>query len=760
MSKYQKKVGHFVSIKSKFIAFTIKNRAYSAIIILLLTAFFGYNIKYITVDNNAANAVPDTMAQIVNQDHIRKKFDTPYSIFLMTQFDDNKDLALHEKIEILSSWEQRFSQVEIGGVKGFTNVSYIGALRVPMMGRFGGVQVVGLSGQTNDDVLRRRIDENRELTGSFISPDEKTFLMILYTNDAADRPRTISAAMKILDEIRAEGFTDTYITGATATSWYMSRDMNKDLRILLPISILVAGALLFWMFRTIRCVAAPLLLVAIATVWTFGIMSLAGVSLNVLTSVIPLILLPVGLAGSLHIIKCYRQNRRDLELPFEEAFMKTYQELLSPIFIAATTTFFGFTSFTISELSWTRYFGFFTGLGVVIALFLSVFFLPACFSPKEKEKTIDREPKEIVPMSFFNFMIFKTPLSKILLVCVIVFSIIFVPKITFDSNPMSFFDEYHDVRKSDKIIGEQFGGTRFFDVMIESDTPFSDSASWQILQDIVNWIQDSIPEVGTVMSVFPVLNRVSDILVSTPISEMAVSMMLGGAATQNPDGDDVLDAFLTSDRKSVRFTLFCQNIPFFDYTRLAERIENHIISVHPEYRITTSGEALIIDSMMELLIKTQTYSLLITFGLIAISLMILFRSFVLGLVSTLPIVIGAIFIAGIMAATGTTINLVTVIVVTACIGIGIDYAIHFTSSFLRFRRNGADTTEALLSALQDKSTVIVFNTLAVGVGFLTLCLSNFPPVRTLGIFIFLSMIVGALFTLLFLPVFLDRKGRE
>ena len=749
-----------MSIKENFIVFSVKNRIYSAIIILILTAFFGYKLKDMTVDNNAANAVPDTMIQIINQNLLREKFDAPYSIFLMTQFDEEKNLALNEKIEILSSWEKRFSQIEIDQTPGFTNVMHIGTMQVLMPNFMGIPRPFPIAGEKNDDVLRRRIGENRELTGSFISPDEKTFLMILYTNDDADRPRTISAAMKILDEIRADGFTSTYITGATATSWYMSRDMNSDLRILLPISIFIAGALLFWMFRTIRCVVAPLLLVAIATIWTFGIMSLVKIPLNVLTSVIPLILLPVGLAGSLHIIKSYRQNRRDCNLPFEEAFIKTYKELLNPVFIAAATTFFGFTSFSISELSWTRYFGFFTGLGVVIALLLTVLFLPACFSPKEKEKTIDREPKDIVPMSFFNFMIFKTAASKILLLCVIVFSIIFVPKITFDSNPMSFFNDYHDVRKSDNIIGEQFGGTRFFDVMIESDAPFTDLESWQNLQDIVDWIKEENPEVGTVMSIFPFLNRASNIIDSTRISKLAVDMMLGGSATKRPDGSDILDAFVTPDRKAVKLTLFCKNVPFFDYTKLAERIENHITANNPEYRVITSGEALIIDSMIDLLIKTQTYSLMITFGLIAISLMVLFKNFALGLISTIPIVIGAVFIAGIMAATGTTINLVTVIVVTACIGIGIDYAIHFTSSFLRFKRNGAEPTEALLEALQDKSTVIVFNTLAVGVGFLTLFFSNFPPVRTLGIFIFLSMIVGSAFTLLFLPVFLDWRRKR
>jgi len=746
-----------LSLKEKFIAFVLRNRMYSAIIILLLTVFFGYNLKDITVDNNAAHAVPDTMSQIVNQNLLRERFNSPYSIFLMAQFPDEKNLALHEKIALLSSWGRKMSEIEIDGVNGFIGLSYIGSLRVPMMGRFGGVRMTPVAGETNDEALRRILEENQELTGNFISSDEKTFLMILYTNDKADRPRTISAAMRVLDEIHAAGFSDAYITGATATSWYMSRDMNRDLRVLLPISIFIAAALLFWMFRTLRCVLAPLLLVAISVIWTFGTMSLLNIPLNVLTSVIPLILLPVGLAGSLHIIKSYRQNRRD-NMDFETAFMKTYQELLNPIFIAGATTFFGFTSFTISDLSWTRYFGFFTGFGVVIALLLSVFLLPACFSPKEKEKNIGKEPKNLIPMSFFNLMIFQKPYSKILLLCVMVFSLIFVPRITFDGNPLSFFDNNHDVRKSDIIIGEQFGGTRFFDIMIESDVPFTDSASWQNLQDIADWIKSDVSEVGAIMSVFPVLNRVSNLLVSTPISEMAVSMMLGGNATRTPDGGDILDAFVSPDRKAVRFTLFCRNIPLFDYTKLADAIASEITSRHPEFRVVASGEALIIDSMIDLLIKTQTYSLLITFLLIAISLMVLFKSVVLGFLSTLPIVIGALFITGIMAVTGTTINLVTVIVVTACIGIGIDYAIHFTSSFLRFRQAGAESaTEALLNALKDKSTVIVFNTLAVGVGFLTLVLSNFPPVRTLGIFIFLSMIVGSMFTLLFLPVFLNWK---
>jgi len=746
------------AVKERIIAFAIKNRMFSAIVILLITAFFAYNLKYIQVDNNAAHAVPDTLQQIRDVERLRARFDAPYSILLMTQFENGDTTPLHRKIEIVGEWANRFSQIEADGIKGFSGIAHIGALKVPVRGGMLGIRTLSLAREKDDERLRQVIQDNFALTGSFMSADEKTFLMILYTNDegGADRPQVITEAMRIKDEIRAEGHPQTYITGATATSWYMSSDMSRDLSILLPISVLIAVALLYWMFRNWRCVVAPLAVVGIAVVWTFGIMAIAGIPLNVLTSVIPLILLPVGLAGSLHIIKSYRQNRFE-NLGYEAAFIKTYRELLSPIFIAAATTFFGFSSFAVSSLSWTRYFGFFTGLGVVIALFLSVFFLPILFA-RDETGAEDKAPKEIIPLSFFNMAIFTTPFSKILLIAVLAFSAFFIPKITFDSNPISFFDKNHDVRKSDEIIGEVFGGTRFFDIMIERDEPFADSASWQDLQDVVDKIKQ-IPEVGSITSVFPVLNRVSEILRGTPISGAAVNLMLNSNLTQNDDGTSILDAFITPDRKAVKLTLICRNIPHYNYTELAEKIVAKINAAHPDWKITASGEALLIDSMIDLLIKTQTYSLLITFGLIALSLMVLFRSFVIGIFSALPIVIGACFIAGIMAMAGVSINMVTVIVVNCCIGIGIDYAIHFTSSYLRFKRSGACTTESLLKALHDKSTIIIFNTLAVGVGFLALCLSNFPPVRTLGFFIFLSMTIGAVFSLLFLPMFLNRKKK-
>jgi len=132
----------------------------------------------------------------------------------------------------------------------------------------------------------------------------------------------------------------------------------------------------------------------------------------------------------------------------------------------------------------------------------------------------------------------------------------------------------------------------------------------------------------------------------------------------------------------------------------------------------------------------------------------MYRSIRTGLLTTLPIVVGTLFIAGLMAALNVSINSITVIIMNCAVGIGIDYAIHFTAGFLRERKACGSPRQAAVETIRHKGTVILFNTVAVGGGFLVLMISHFPPVRDLGLFIFLSMAISGLFSLVFLPLFL------
>ena len=109
-----------------------------------------------------------------------------------------------------------------------------------------------------------------------------------------------------------------------------------------------------------------------------------------------------------------------------------------------------------------------------------------------------------------------------------------------------------------------------------------------------------------------------------------------------------------------------------------------------------------------------------------------------------------------MGLLNVSINMVTVVIVNTCIGIGIDYSIHFTAGYMFIKNNFSNNIDALISNVGNKGAVIMFNTFVVGAGFFVLIFSSFPPVRNFGLFIFISMLVSSSFALIFLPIFFKK----
>lgn len=741
----------------KLVSSLFKNRITIFVLIAMTTLFFGYAVTTLEVDNDPSHSLPDNLQQKVDIKTIREKFNTPYSMLFMAELTEG---TLNEKLQLLDTWQKELSAISVDDKAGtpqpgFENVLSLSSLKVPMKGGMLGVTSKPLLKEgLSEEKLQQRINENRELTSMLISEDQTIFLMILYSNEKIDRQIAIGKAVEVVEGFHEAGYTKTYITGATATAWFLNDGMRRDFARLLPVAVLLSMIILFLIFRRISFVFSPLIIIAIALIWSFGLMALVGYKFSVLTGVIPLILFPVGLADSIHVLKCYENHRREGK-DHRTSFVFSFEELLRPILLTSVTTFFGFASFAFSSLEWTQAFGIFTGLAVMLALLMTVLLLPL-FIPEKvySEKEIHKKEISIMPMKAMETFIFKTPGAAIFLALVLAFSLYYLPKLGYENNPISFFNEDHDIVMTDSIIGQEFGGSRFFDILIESDSLVNDSLRWSEISDIVETIERN-PNVGRVTSLLTVINRLSSLQKNQDIASSTLTMLFNENSFFGKAFGPMVNAGLTKDRKAVKLSLTCKNVPQFNYITLADEIIEDVQTKYPHYKVTAAGQALMIDAGVELVTKTQINSLTLTFITVALILMILYRDVRVGLFTTFPIIVATIFIAALMAAMGVTINSITVIIMNSSVGIGIDYAIHFTAGFLRAREHHESTKDAILHAIHDKGTVIVFNTIAVGVGFLVLNVSGFPPVRDLGLFIFLSMTVSSLFSLLFLPLLLQ-----
>lgn len=741
---------------TRFIDLLLRFRLLIFSIVVVITGFLGYSIMSLNVDNDPAHSVPDDFPQKVNFSAMREKFNSPYQMLFMAELTEG---TLTEKLLQLEQWREELSALTTADSFGeqkpcFENVLSVSSIKVPVKGGMLGVKSKPLLDTTlTEEKLLSRFKENESIVSRFVSEDQTIFLMILYSNPEVDRQNGITEAVKTVRGYRNQGFEQTYITGSTATTWYITEGTRRDLSRLLPVAVLFSMIILFALFRKISFVLAPLIIIAIALIWSFGLMSLLNFNFSVVASVIPLILFPVGMADSIHVLKSFVNYHREGN-DFRDSFALSYEELLRPILLTSVTTFFGFASFAFSPLEWTRTFGMFTGLAVMLALLLTIILLPLLVSGDAKKSEKSTKEISIMPMKFMNWFIFRSPGAVIALLLVLFFSGIFLPKLGFENNPISFFRNDHPIGISDSIIGEEFGGSRFFDLLIESDSTIADSLRWSEITEIVDMIEEK-PEIGSVTSLLPIINRISEITKGEALANSSISMLLGGKGMFGKSFGSVVKAGITDDRKAVKLSLTCKNIPQFSYTELADEFKDEIEKRYPHYRVTAAGQALMIDSGVDLVINTQVSSLVLTFITVALILVLLYRSFSIGLFTTLPILVATLFVAAIMASLGVTINSITVVIMNCSVGIGIDYAIHFTSGFLRAHNHYEGTREAIMHAIHDKGTVIIFNTVAVGVGFLILDVSSFPPVADLGRFIFLSMVVSSIFALVFLPLLLQ-----
>jgi len=118
----------------------------------------------------------------------------------------------------------------------------------------------------------------------------------------------------------------------------------------------------------------------------------------------------------------------------------------------------------------------------------------------------------------------------------------------------------------------------------------------------------------------------------------------------------------------------------------------------------------------------------------------------------LPLVLGMIWMLGVMSFLGLQINFMNIFVITMVIGIGVDYSVHFLHRW--FETGGSP------EALAGISKAIAVAALTTIVGFGSLVLSHYPGLRSVGFAAILGALATAVISITVLPVLLRwREGR-
>jgi predicted RND superfamily exporter protein len=158
--------------------------------------------------------------------------------------------------------------------------------------------------------------------------------------------------------------------------------------------------------------------------------------------------------------------------------------------------------------------------------------------------------------------------------------------------------------------------------------------------------------------------------------------------------------------------------------------------------------------MMDYVVMTFLKSITMAMILVAILMMVLFKSIKIGLISLVPNVLPLIFGGAVMAVGGIDLNIGSALVFSVCLGIAVDDTIHFLSNYYRYKSEGMDELQIMATIFTYTGSALVVTTAILASGFGVYIFGDFVPNVNFGV-LCAFVLTGALaIDMVFLPALL------
>ncbi len=640
--------------------------------------------------------------------------------------------------------------------------------------------------------LSKDLDEN--------SGPSKT-LMMIQLNITTDEMRfenmggelgVISDKIKqtLIELDNKKSYVSMKITGEAIISNEMDEATMDANIIIMPGIFVVICLILLIMFKKFSYVILPLASLGISVIWLFGTMILLGISFNMMMVAIVPLLMGLGVDYSVHLFHNYKAELKNGKKP-GLAIIASIQDVGMAIFLATLTTVVAFLSFLSAGIPPLRDFGILCALGIIYTLITALTFQMAVrfLLDRKKIKGLVSKNNNKISLDFYmeKFSKFILKQRKIILIFAVFITLILaigIPQVktTFDMN--DFLPEGNEALKLMIDIGKSFPSASESQeyILIEGDvasvetlkgisktyenlkddefvtkTPFGEPKENSILSIIRNAIRDNsslsviynIDSSGIPKSDFDVVG-IYDYLYNSEKYMMDTRSVLH---LQGNNYDATVMRIYTdssySDKDSDNSNTQSET--------LYENLNNDLVSYGDANAIVT-GISSSIYTIMNSMTESQLISTLISVLLAALILMIVFRNPLLGLITIIPVGISIIWIIGSIYFIGYSFNIMTVMVTSLNIGIGIAFGIHVTQRFRLTADRTGDVKKAVSKTIEHTGGALFIAALTTAAGFGMLILAPLPPEQQFGIITAMTVIYSYITSIFILPAVLMKWG--
>ncbi|MCB0420306.1 MAG: MMPL family transporter [Bdellovibrionales bacterium] len=655
----------------------------------------------------------------------------------------------------------------------------------------GGFQVVDLAPkapvQLEDlEVLKKRLETYPIYDGQIWSKDSDSLTFFVEFKKGTTEEEMTYAVEGLLTKENVGPHWN--VSGWPVINTAIKKFMDRDLMILVPLVFIITSVFLFFTFRSWQGVVFPLIGIGFAIVLSMGMMSWVGISLNVVSNAIPILLIAIATSYSIHFLTKYYLVQRDFPSHSREEHLRlTGKRIFGTIVVTAATTMGGFLANIFSPVKTIQEFGFITAVGVAGAAASALFLIPALIKVFGGGKGFqgDTSLSKWSPLlSQFSDKICQNPIKVIVVSLAIVFLFLWqIPYVTSNYSTLGYFRDHSEIVQATRKVSSAFGGILNFNIVIDSQKRDGAAKSYVLkaMDKVSENLKSLYPEdVKVTVSFGDYVKQMSQAYngrsslykISDNDSEIAQYLeVYSWSGDVEEDFKYVADVDYQKVRLTGRFSLIenedgtFSEKPIQYYQDIVEQITSGLQSeLGDPFEVYNYGDIEMWRNTLQRIVKGQIYSILAAVSVVFLMTLTVLRSPFLSLYSLIPTLFAILTNFAFMAWMKIELDIATSLVSAMAIGIGVDDSVHFLLSFKGNLENSKGVLLALRETMITTGRAIVNTTAALVAGYSVFLLSSFKPLGYFGFLNILAIVSATLATVFILPsalmVTYSRRGRE
>ena len=381
-------------MSERLVTLLIRSRWLVTIGLVLLTAISAWHASSIRFDFSPRSLFLTSDEEVIFLEEHRKQFGDEDALVMVLV--EAEDVCVKPVLELVVELTERFEEIDnIDGV-------YSLATMQELSGTGGMIEVRALleempASPEEEEELKARLLSNSVFLNRFINPTAKATAILVKFEDGfveeLERRPALAEMESILDAM-ARPQVETTLVGLPVVNREYAVRLAGDMARTIASSVLLMCVLLLVLFRTASGVLLPLSSVAMAVSFTVAYMVEADDYFNIVNSIVPTLLLVIGVGDAVHFLTAYYQEL-GAGASKREALDRMVRRVGLACLVTSITAAVGFGSLIVARIDIIKGMGRVASVGLMLSYFVILVLVPAVLaimkSPRRESLSLPTE---------------------------------------------------------------------------------------------------------------------------------------------------------------------------------------------------------------------------------------------------------------------------------------------------------------------------------------------------------------------------------